>query len=209
MAEGLKMALAELEEQKVLEEVRKQLDAGVDPTEILAECQAGMVEVGERFQNQKYYVSDLMMSGEIFKGVTELLGPALVASAGDKKGETVIVGTVQGDIHDIGKDLVVGMLQASGYDVVDLGVDVAPATFVEKIRETKAKVLALSGLLTLAFDGMKETVEVLEREGLRNSVHVMIGGGPVNESIKTYTGADAWGDDAMAAVRYCKQWLEA
>ena len=169
-----------------------------------------MVDVGERFQNQVYYVSDLMMSGEIFqRGYRTSSGPALAASSSGKKGDTVVVGTVKGDIHDIGKDLVVGMLTANGYDVIDLGVDVLPATFVEKVKETGAKVVSLSGLLTLAFDSMKETVEMLRAEGLRDNVRVMIGGGPVNESTQEYTGADAWGNDAMQAVSLCKKWLGA
>lgn len=209
MSEIIKNALADLDEAKVLEEVKKEVEAGTPPTEILKVCQLGMAEVGERFQNKIYYVSDLMMSGEIFKGINDLLGPSLTADSDGEKGETVIVGTVKGDIHDIGKDLVVGLLKADGYNVIDLGVDVPPETIVAKVKETNAKVLALSGLLTLAFESMKETIQLLEADGIREKVKVMIGGGPVDESTQKYTQADAWGADAMSAVTLCKEWMGA
>jgi len=208
MNNKIAQVLADLEEDKVLEEVKRELESGTSPVEILDACQKGMAEVGERFSNKIYYVSDLMMSGEIFKQVSTLLAPALEGTGG-AKGEKVVVGTVKGDIHDIGKDLVVGMLSAGGFDVIDVGVDAEPGVFLKAIKESGAKVLALSGLLTLAFDSMKETVQLLDKEGLRNDVRVMIGGGPVNEKTREYTGADAWGADAMSAVNLCKNWTEA
>ena len=120
---------------------------------------------------------------------------------------TVVIGTVAGDIHDIGKDLVVGLLEANNYKVVDLGVDQAKEVFVQKVKESNAPVVALSGLLTIAFDAMKDTISALSDAGLRDKVKVMIGGGTVSQSVCEYTGADGWGDNAQAAVKLCKQWM--
>jgi methanogenic corrinoid protein MtbC1 len=164
-----------------------------------------MAVVGERFQKGEYYISELIFSGEIFKGVAQLLEPRLATTAGAPRG-TVVIGTVKGDVHDIGKDLVVLLLKAANYRVHDLGVDVSPQRFVEALRETGARVLALSALLTTAFDPMKETVRAVESAGLRSRVKIMIGGGPVNEQVRVFTGADAWGADAYAAVDLCSQW---
>ena len=200
-------ALADLEEEVVLALVREGLAAGVEPLQLLEECQAGMVLVGERFEREEYFVSDLMMSGEIFKQAGELLGPSLRAGGGSAAGR-VVVGTAQGDIHDIGKDIVVNMLRSANLDVTDLGVDVPPARFVEALSETGAPVLGISGLLTLAFDSMRETVEAVEAAGLRERVRVMIGGGPVDANVCRVVGADGWGADAQAAVRMAKAWLE-
>jgi methanogenic corrinoid protein MtbC1 len=201
-------ALAELEEDKVLELVKQELDAGTPADEILAACQEGMVKVGERFERAEYFVSDLMMAGEIFKEVGEVLGPSLTAG-GVGTGGKVVVGTVKGDIHDIGKDIVVNMLMSANLEVTDLGVDVPAAQFVQALIETGAPVLGMSGLLTLAFDSMKETVDALEAQGLRDKVKVMIGGAPVDGEVCKFVGADEWGADAQAAVRLCKGWMEA
>jgi len=119
----------------------------------------------------------------------------------------VIIGTVAGDIHDIGKDIVTFMLEASGFDVLDLGIDVPVSVFVEKTREFKPQVAGLSGFLTLAFDSMKKTVEGLEQAGLRDSLKIMIGGGQMDEEVRKYVRADAYGQDAVAAVYLCRQWM--
>ncbi len=207
MLEQLVKALAELEEDRVLEIVRQELDCGTEPLSILQACQRGMTEVGSRFESNEYFVSDLMMSGEIFKQVGVLLEEGL-KSASQVSSGTVVIGTVAGDIHDIGKDIVVNMLKSANLDVTDLGVDVPPARFVTALQETNASVLGMSGLLTLAFDSMKETVVAIEEAGLRGRVHIMIGGGPVNGDVCEVVGADSWGADAQAAVRLAKTWLD-
>jgi len=207
MLKELVRALAELEEERVLEIVHNKLADGAEPLSILQACQQGMIEVGERFENSEYFVSDLMMSGEIFKQVSEILEPQLKSVAQISSG-AVVVGTVQGDIHDIGKDIVVNMLKSANLDVTDLGVDVPPFQFVDALKETNASVLGLSGLLTLAFDSMKDTVCAIEEAGLRDKVRIMIGGGPVNGGVCEVVGADDWGADAQAAVRLAKRWLE-
>jgi 5-methyltetrahydrofolate--homocysteine methyltransferase len=167
-----------------------------------------MEMVGKRFAEGKYFLPELVYSGEIFKEITEIVKPKLKKDAQSKRLGKVIIGTVAGDIHDIGKDIVVFMLDVSGFEVYDLGVDVPPQKFVEKIKETRAPIVGLSGFLTLAFDSMKETVAAIKAAGLRNKVKVMIGGGQIDEEIKKYTGADAYGRDAMAGVSLAKTWLE-
>ncbi len=207
MLQQLIRALAELEEDRVLEIVGRELEGGTEPLLILQACQAGMTEVGDRFEKKEYFVSDLMMSGEIFKQVSMILEPQLKSATQISCG-AVVVGTVQGDIHDIGKDIVVNMLKSANLEVTDLGVDVPPARFVDALQETSASVLGLSGLLTLAFDSMQETVSAIETAGLRDKVRIMIGGGPVDGGVCAVVGADSWGADAQAAVRQAKTWLE-
>ena len=206
--ETLVQKLADLEESDALQLVQEALDNGTSPLEIFDSCRQGMIAVGKRYEDGEYFVSDLMMAAEIFKGATTILKPAMAGVATESIG-TVVVGTVAGDIHDIGKDLVVGMLSAAGFDVHDLGVDVPAATFVEKIRETGATVLALSGLLTIAFDAMRDTVAAVKQADLPQDVKIMIGGGPVTENVRAYTGADAWGESAQAAVSLATKWMEA
>ncbi len=204
--ETLAKKLADLEEQEALALVQKALDGGVDALEIFNACRQGMVMVGERYKSGEYFVSDLMMAAEIFKIASEMIKPSLKGVTADYKGK-VVIGTVQGDIHDIGKDLAAGMLESAGFEVFDLGVDVSPADFVAKLQETGARVLALSGLLTIAFDTMKATVEAVQAAGL--DAKVMIGGGPVTEQVRAYTGAHAWGANAPAAVSLAGEWTEA
>ncbi|MCB2227818.1 MAG: cobalamin-dependent protein [Desulfarculaceae bacterium] len=206
MSNNLSELMADLKEQEALDLVKAQLEQGMDPKEILAACQQGMVLVGEKFEQGSFYVSDLMMSGEIFKTINEILAPKLTGDA-VAKGDKIVVGTVGGDIHDIGKDLVVAMLKSGGFEVQDLGVDVPAAKFVEALKESGAKVLALSCLLTTAYDSIKATIAALEEAGMRNQIKVIIGGGPVDGQVVKYTGADAFGSDAQAAVRLSREMM--
>ena len=198
--------MKDLEEEKVLALVKTKIDEGEDINDILASCQEGMVGVGKRFEESKYYISDLMMAGEIFKQISDVIGPKMTTGNSVSIGK-VIVGTVKDDIHDIGKDLVVGMLKSANIEVTDLGVDVPPEKFVEAVKETGATVISLSALLTVAFDSIKATVDALKEAGLRDKVKIMIGGGPVDETVRKYTGADSWGADAQVAVTLAKGWL--
>jgi methanogenic corrinoid protein MtbC1 len=207
MSDQLATAMADLEEATVLKLVQQQLDKGKNPMAILTSCREGMVLIGKRFEAGDYWVSDLMMAGEIFKQVSGLLSSRLKTDAIGKRGK-VVIGTVKGDIHDIGKDIVVSLLKAADYDVHDLGVDVDPQKVVDAVKETGATVVGLSGLLTVAFDSMKETVAALAAAGLRHKVKVMVGGGSVSEEVQYYTGADAWGTDAQSAVSLCNQWIK-
>ncbi|WP_316857910.1 cobalamin-dependent protein [uncultured Cohaesibacter sp.] len=202
----LKDAIVELDEDEAVELVKQCLDEDVPPSDLLGVCQAAMERVGELFEEEEYFVSDLMMSGEVFTAIAEILTPLLAAGGGETKG-TVIMGTVKGDVHNIGKDIVVNMLKASNFTVVDLGVDVPPQSFIDSIRETGAHIIGMSGLLTLAFDSMKETIDLLAQNGMRESVKVMIGGGPVDENVRRIVGADAYSPDAQKAVRLAQEWV--
>ncbi len=205
MASELALAMADLEEDKVQALVQAGLDAGTSPSQLLEECRQGMTMIGERFQAGQYFLSDLILSSEIFKSAAATL-TAQGAAAGPSKG-TIVIGTVKGDIHDIGKNIVVTLLRGAGYQVEDLGVDVPPAKFVECVKATGATVVGLSGLLTISFDPMKQTVAALKAAGL--PVKVMIGGGMTNETVRQHVGADALGHDAQAAVTFANEWLAA
>ena len=209
MAKDLVKALADLEEQEVIKIVEDRVKANEDPLKILEDARKGMEIVGNRFANSEYFIPDLVYSGEILKSVTELVKPKMTGVAESKKLGKIVFGTVAGDIHDIGKDIVVFMLDVNGFEVHDLGVDVSAQKFVDKIKETGAPIVGLSGFLTLAFDSMKRTVEAIQAAGLRDKVKVMIGGGQMTEEVSRYTGADAYGKDAMAGVALAKKWIGA
>jgi len=202
-------AIADLREEEALKIVKDRLSAGEDPLKILEEARKGLEIVGNRFASGEYFIPDLIYSGEIMKQITEIVKPLISQTTQVKKLGKVVIGTVAGDIHDIGKNIVVFMLEVNGFEVYDLGVDVPPERFVEKIKETGAPILGLSGFLTLAFDSMKRTIEALKEAGLRDKVKVMIGGGQVTDEVRKYTGADAYGKDAMAAVSLAKAWVGA
>jgi 5-methyltetrahydrofolate--homocysteine methyltransferase len=163
--------------------------------------------VGNRFANSEYFISDLLYSGEILKTITDMIKPELAKATEVKHLGKVVMGTVAGDIHDIGKNIVVFMLEINGFEVYDLGVDVPAEKFVEKIKETRASIVGLSGFLALAFDSMKQTIQAIKDAGLRGKVKVMIGGGQITEEVRKYTGADAYGKDAMAGVSLAKKWV--
>jgi len=209
MAANLVNALADLKEEEALKIVKDRLNANEDPLKILEDARKGMEIVGKRFADSEYFIPDLVYSGEILKEATELVKPKLTQAADTKKLGKIVFGTVAGDIHDIGKDIVVFMLDVNGFEVIDLGVDVPVQKFIDKIKETGAPIVGLSGFLALAFDSMKETIEAIQAAGLRDKVKVMIGGGQISEEIKKYTGADAFGKDAMAGVTLAKQWIGA
>jgi len=209
MSEKLASLLSDLKEPEALEFVEKAIGEGVDPMDLLGEAREGMKIVGDRFAGGTYFIPDLIFSGEILKQVAAILEPHIKAGTGDDR-ETlgkVVFGTVQGDIHDIGKDLVVFMLETSGFEVIDLGIDVPVQKFVDAVKDSGAPVVGLSGFLTLAFDSMKETIDALKDAGLRDQVKVMIGGGQIDEQVKIYTGADAFGRDAMEAVKLTNEWI--
>ena len=199
--------LSDLKEPEALEFVDKALGEGIDPEVLLREAKEGMGIVGERFANETYFIPDLVFSGEILKGIVKRLEPHLKKGDDAKRLGKVIIGTVAGDIHDIGKDLVVFMLDVNGFEVIDLGIDVPVQKFVDAIKDTGSKVVGLSGFLTLAFQSMKDTVDAIKAAGLRDQVNVMIGGGQIDDQVKRFTGADAYGKDAMAAVTLAKGWI--
>jgi trimethylamine corrinoid protein len=199
--------LSDLKENEALRFVESALEGGADPQALLEDARQGMNIVGERFSREEYFIPDLIFSGEILKGIVKRLEPHLKKGKEQKRLGKVIVGTVAGDIHDIGKDLVVFMLDVSGFEVMDMGIDVPAQKFVDAIRETGCQVVGLSGFLTLAFDSMKETIDAIKNADLRDKVKIMIGGGQIDEQVRKYTGADAYGRDAVAAVHLAKGWI--
>ncbi len=205
MLQKLIDAIIEMREEDAVQLTNELLDTGTSPADILGACKDAMEVIGKRFEDGEAFIPELMLAGEMMTAITEILKPRMAEeSTGERIGK-VVIGTVQGDIHDIAKDIVVFMLDLNGFEVTDLGVDVPPAKFVEAVKTTGAKIVGLSGFLTLAFDPMKFTVQALKDAGLAD-VKVMIGGGQIDENIRKYTGADAYGKDAMAAVAIAKSW---
>jgi methanogenic corrinoid protein MtbC1 len=199
--------LADLEEEEVIKLTKQRLEAGDEALAILGDSRKAMEVVGSRFADGKYFIPELVYSGELLKQITELVKPHLAKAGDTKRLGTVVLGTVAGDIHDIGLNIVEFMLNVNGFEVHNLGVDVPVEKFVEKMKETKAPVLGLSGFLTLAFDAMKDTVGALEAAGLRGKTKIMIGGGQMDDEIRKYAKADAYGKDAMEAVALAKKWI--
>lgn len=204
----LRDGIGELDEDGVLATVRACLAAGEDPAAVIATCEEGMRIVGERYEQREYYLSGLIMAGEIFREVLELTRPALQASlAGDSSGR-ILIGTVQGDIHDIGKTIFQIALRSYGFTVDDLGVDVSPTLFAERVAAWQPDIVGLSGLLSTGYDAMRETVRLLREqasESARPPVPVIIGGGLINEQVRGFVGADYWCGDALDGVRLCQR----
>jgi len=209
MAKGLVELMSDLMEEETLALVKEKIAQGVDPNAILDDARAAMEVVGKRFESCEYFIPDLMMAGEILKEISEIVKPLMVKEKGAQKSGKVLIGTVAGDIHDIGKDIVTFMLDVSGFDVLDLGIDVPVETFITKIKEFQPRVVGLSGFLTLAFDSMKQTVEAIEKAGLRDKVKIMIGGGQIDDEVRKYVKADAYGKDAVAGVQLARKWIGA
>jgi len=200
-------AFTDMREEDTARIARELIDSGVDPLSVLEAARQALEIIGQRFETGEAFIPELLMSGEMMKDISNYARPKIMRGAEEgKKLGRVLIGTVAGDIHNLGKDIAITMLDINGFEVVDMGVDVPARTFVEKIREIQPDVVGMSGLLTLAFDAMKETVEAIEAAGLRGSVKIMIGGATVDESIRDYVGADAYAPTAMAGVSLAKQW---
>ena len=201
--ESLSQAIADLAEEKAKQLIKEKMAAGVSADQVLKECQTGLAEIGNRYEEGRYFVSELMYAGEIMKDIMVDLGPML---SGKSESEAaigkVVLGTVKGDIHDLGKDVVALMLRGAGFEVIDLGVDVTPEKFVEAIKETDAQVVGMSVFLTMAYEAATATVNAIKEAGLRDKVSIMIGGGPVTELVREKTGCDFYGKDAVSGTNY-------
>ena len=208
MGSELTTAMADLKEQEVQELVVQRLQSAVIPNVLLEELHQGLDIVGERYSKNEYYLSELILSSEIFKQAAALIEPHIKNEGVKKVIGKVVIGTPRGDIHDIGKNIAVTLLKIAGFEVFDLGVDVNPQIFIEKIQETNASILGLSVLITPAFKPMKETVDLLNQAGLRDRVKVIIGGGVTNEQVRDYVGADAQTMDAAEGVEICKKFVK-
>ncbi|HHV35617.1 MAG TPA: 5-methyltetrahydrofolate--homocysteine methyltransferase [Syntrophomonadaceae bacterium] len=201
--EELKNAIVELEADKVISSVKAGLEEEANPMDMVEGLQAGMVEIGNRFAKGEYFLSELIMSGEIMKNAMALIEPKLAGLEQEYKGN-IVIGTVKGDIHDLGKNIVIMLLKGSGYNVIDLGVDVPAEKFIEAVKEHEAPLLAMSVLLTGCQDPMKDTIKAVRDAGL-NDVKVLIGGNYIDEKVKEYCGADYFGTTADEGVKVANQ----
>jgi len=207
MSQELIDAVVNMREKEAIEMAKKMIDSGGDPLKVLGACKEAMDTVGKRFEKGEYFLPELMMAGEMLREISEIVKPKLTGDVKTERLGKVIIGTVEGDIHDIGKDIVVFMLDVNGFEVLDLGVDVPVQKFVDAVKEFQPAVVGLSGFLTLAFDAMKATVEAISAAGLRDKIKIMIGGGQIDDEVRKYAGADAYGLDAMSAVSLTKGWI--
>lgn len=207
LSANLVASLADLDEAAALAAVRARVAAGHDPLSIIEECGMGLLEVGERYSRRLYYISGLIMAGEIFHEVVEILEPLLTKSTTDQTLGSVLLGTVQGDIHDMGKSIVHTLLRCHGFTVHDLGVDVPPSNFVASVEDLKPDIVGLSGLLTTAYESMRLTALALRAEcrAGRPCPPIVIGGGLINEDVCRFVGADHWAPDAMSGVQICQR----
>ncbi len=203
MYEELVNGIVDLKKDLVLKIVTDLSKKGDDPLKILEECRNGMTIVGDRFQKGDYYLAELLLSGEIFKQAMIILEPFLSKEREQEKAGTVVLATLKGDIHDLGKNILGYLLKAQGFEIHDLGVDVLPELVIQKVKEVKPDFVGFSALITPVFEKMKEAEEMLKNEDLRDGFKLMIGGGVTNDDTREYVGADFQTIDAMAGVAYC------
>lgn len=199
--------IADMEEEDALVLAQEMLDEGSDPLRVLDLCREAMDIVGKRFEQGEYFLPELILAGELLDQIGAMAKPLIQQSpdSPSRKLGRVLIGTVHGDLHDIGKNIVTFMLDINDFEVKDIGIDVPVAKFIEEIKAFQPKVVCLSGFLTLAFDSMKETIEAIEAAGLRDQVKIQIGGGQIDETVRAYTGADAFGLNAVDAVTFSRK----
>jgi methylmalonyl-CoA mutase cobalamin-binding domain/chain len=207
MDDELINSVANLDEEKTLELVKEKIKNGETPFKIIEQCRKGVERVGEQYSNGTYYLSDLIMSEEIFREVAEIIEPYFPINNTETKTNDlkVIMGTIEGDIHDLGKNIVIYLLRSAGYQVYDLGVDVPPEKFIEAIKETGAEIIGVCVLLTFCIGAIKKLVNLLTESGLRDKVVVVMGGYPVNEQVREFTGADYFSNDANNVIETVRE----
>ena len=202
-ADPIIKAIAKLKEEEAVALVQERLEAGDDALELIKKCQEGMRQVGERYERHEYFLAGLIMAGEIFRQIMKLLQPVVESeSSTNIPAGKVLLGTVAGDIHDLGKNIVSMLLSCHQFIVYDLGVDIAPQEFAQKAREIQPDIIGLSGIITIAFDSMKETIALLRKDGCK--APIIIGGSQLDSGICEYTGADYWVTDAVVGVELCQ-----
>ena len=205
----LTQAVGDLEEDKVLTLLNEFVATNPSEEEaqkVVGACQQGMALVGDLFDKGEYFVGDLIFAGELLTSAIDVLKPVIGSGSTTKVG-SIVIGTVEGDLHDIGKNIFKSMSEAAGFEVYDLGIDVSPNAFVEKVKEVQPQVIGMSGVLTLALDSMKNTIEELQNAGLRDSVKIVIGGNPVTKEACEQIGADAFTTNAAEGVKICQGWV--
>jgi methylmalonyl-CoA mutase cobalamin-binding domain/chain len=203
VTEDLCTAIVELDADAVPAIVTRRLEAGEDAVEILEDCRRGMIVVGERFREGEYFLSELIISAELFKRAVALLDPELAKARSSEVSGKVVLATMKGDIHDLGKNILTTLLRVHAFEVHDLGVDVEPREVIEKVREVEPDFVGFSSLITSSYASTKQAVELLEAEGLRDGLQILLGGGVTTADVKEYVGADFQTLDAAAGVAFC------
>jgi 5-methyltetrahydrofolate--homocysteine methyltransferase len=206
MSKTIAEALAEFDQEFVMAEITKRMDGGEEPMQLVRELQGGMSLIGERFNSGEYFLSELLMSSDLFTRAMDVLEPKLAGTVQETIGR-IVIGTPKGDIHDIGKNIFCVVAKGMGFEVHDLGVDVPVSSFIEAVEEVKPQIVGFSALLTTAFEPMKEVVDLLAEKNLRQSVKVIVGGGVTTETVRQYIGADGQTTDAIDGLNQCKKFL--
>jgi len=199
--------MSELDKVQLKELVRNALDEGIQAAKVLNALNKGMESVGQKYESFEYFLSELIFAGEIMKDLVKTLEPHLAAYNFESKG-TLVVGTVQGDVHDLGKNIFVFLAKSAGFTVLDLGVDVSPERFVEKVREEKPQILGMSALMSTTQGYMGETMQALRKAGIRDDIKVILGGAVASQRYSKEIGADEAVNDAVLGVEICKKWIE-
>jgi methylmalonyl-CoA mutase cobalamin-binding domain/chain len=208
MSREIRKAIIELKRDEITSLVTARLENGKDPLRVLNECREGMNAVGDLYQRGDFFLAELMLSAEVFKAAVAILEPHLARVRPPELLGKVLLATLKGDIHDLGKNIFATLLKAQGFEIVDMGVDVPPKLVLEKVKETRPDFVGFSALISTAFESMKEAVDILEANGLRDRLAIMVGGGVTNSTVKDYVGADFQSVDATEGVRYCMKMLE-
>ena len=195
-------AIIELDEPTAIELAEELIKTGTDPVEVLEDCRKGMSVVGEKFESGEFFLSEMIMAAEIFNQIMDQIKPHLKKTMSESKGK-IVIGTVEGDVHDIGKNIIIALLEAEGFDVIDLGVDVPSEKFVEAIKEHEPNIVGMSSLLTVALETTKRTVDAIAEAGLRDKVKIIVGGGRIDDHADEYIKPDAATDNAAIGVRLC------
>ena len=208
MSIDLSKAIVELNRDEALDAVKSRIKKGENPIQILDDCRKGVIEVGELYQKGEYFLAELMISGELFGEILEILKPHMAKTQPSKPRGTVVLATLKGDVHDLGKNIFSIMLTAQGFEVHDFGVDADPDMGVEEIKKIKPDLVGFSALITGAFDSMKRAVDLLEEAGVRDQFKLMVGGGVTTPVVKDYINADFQTRDAMEGLEYCLKSIE-
>lgn len=203
MSSKISENIVQLNENEVLNEVKMRLKQGEDPMKIVDDCREGLIIVGEKYKKKEFFLAELILSGEIFKVAMELISPYLIKENEKEIKGKILLATIQGDIHNLGKNIFGTLLKINGFKVYDLGVDVNPEIILDKVREIHPDFIGFSALLTITFDPMKYVIDTLKKENLRNQVKILVGGGVTTSMVKEYIGADFQTIDAMEGIEYC------
>ncbi|MGB9977560.1 cobalamin B12-binding domain-containing protein [Thermovenabulum sp.] len=204
MLEELFNRIVDMDEEGAVSLAKEYLEGGGDAKKLLETCRDAMGVIGQKFEKGEYFLSELILGGEIFKKIMEFTLPKIKGGEEKKLGR-IVLGTVREDVHNIGKDIFKVFAEASGFEVIDIGIDTPEEKFVEAVKEHRPDIVGMSCLITAGVASMKRTVDALKEAGLREGIKIIVGGGRVDEGVKQYAGADAWADDAAKGVRLCKE----